>query len=306
MSFKKSGLPNIFKKNYLAEKRDMKIVDEYINTEGRAFQGRVITKDSDLVKWRAKDREDAVINQNNIFEFKRIVKRYIFDMEKEQHGFTNYYISLLSDLLSKQHCKNYFQKRKEILKTNFDKEINYRNERLFVPDKTVRNKKIKSTLYLTHLDGELSDINDEKSEEIEKNFKNKFKGKTFNLSTNLTSYQQTQNTHHFNEKNEEEESFILKDPDEMDIKNPFTKKEHVTQLMKQYNFYKTDLNFFNLKKEKKVFPEDYNKKVMYPYREEFFRVLKIREDALKRKRNEMFGKTERTFNRFKKVMNTIE
>ena len=45
---------------------------------------------------------------------------------------------------------------------------------------------------------------------------------------------------------------------------------------------------------------------MYPYREEFFRVLKIREDALKRKRNEMFGKTERTFNRFKKVMNTIE
>ena len=39
MSFKKPGLPNIFKKNYLAEKRDMKIVDEYINTEGRAFQG---------------------------------------------------------------------------------------------------------------------------------------------------------------------------------------------------------------------------------------------------------------------------
>ena len=71
------------------------------------------------------------------------------------------------------------------------------------------------------------------------------------MSTNLTSYQQTQNTHHVNEKNEEEESFILKDPDEMDIKNPFTKKEHVTQLMKQYNFYQTDLNFFNFKKEKK-------------------------------------------------------
>ena len=62
----------------------MKIVDEYINTEGRAFQGRVISKDSDLVKWRAKDREDEIINQNNIFEFKRIEKD-IFSIWKKNN-----------------------------------------------------------------------------------------------------------------------------------------------------------------------------------------------------------------------------
>ena len=165
---------------------------------------------------------------------------------------------------------------------------NYRTETLFVPDKAERNKRVKGSFYLTNLDEDLIDNLDDKSEEIEKDFKKKFKGKTFNLSTNVTSYQQTQNTNNPKVKYDDE-SFILKDPDDVDIRGPFTNKEHVIELMKKYHFFKTDLNFFNLKKEKKNFPEDYNKKVMFPYREEFFKVLKIRDNALKKKEMKCLG-----------------
>ena len=294
------GLPNIYKKDYLAEKREKQIIDNYINYEGRGFHGKLETGNSELVKWRAKGKEDFIIDQNNLFEIKRIEKRYIFDMKKEQNGFTNHYLSLLSNLLNKKPCKNYFQKRKEILKTNFDKDINFKAEAVFIPNKEKRNKPLKSAFYLTNIDYDISDNLNDKSED-ENSFKKNLKGKTINLSTNVTTYQQTQNN------NENEESFILKDPDDIDLQNPFTNIEHVNNLIKEYNFYKTDIKFFNLKKERHKFPEDYCKRKMFPYREEFFKVLKFRDDSFKRNLSNYFDNPT-TYNRYKKnkkMMNTI-
>ena len=297
---KKKVLPNIYKKDYLAEKREKKIIDDYINLEGKGFQGNIFSEGPDLVKWRAKGKDDYIIEQNNLYEIKRIEKRYIFDMKKEQHGFTNHYLSLLSNLLNKKHCKNYFQKRKEILKTNFDKDINFKAEAFFIPDKEKRNKPLKSAFYLTNIDYDISENLNDKSED-ENSFKKNLKGKTINLSTNITTYQQTQNN------NENEESFTLKDPDDIDLQNPFTNIEHVNHLIKEYNFYKTDIKFFNLKKERHKFPEDYCKKKMFPYREEFFKVLKFRDDSFKRNLSNYFDNAT-TYNRYKKnkkMMNTI-
>jgi hypothetical protein len=131
--------------------------------------------------------------------------------------------------------------------------------------------------------------------------KKNLKGKTINLSTNITTYHQTQNN------NENEESFTLKDPDDIDLQNPFTNIEHVNHLIKEYNFYKTDIKFFNLKKERHKFPEDYCKKKMFPYREEFFKVLKFRDESFKRNLSNYFDNAN-TYNRYKKnkkTMNTL-
>ena len=55
---KKKVLPNIYKKDYLAEKREKKIIDKYINLEGKGFQGNIFSEGPDLVKWRAKGKDD--------------------------------------------------------------------------------------------------------------------------------------------------------------------------------------------------------------------------------------------------------
>ena len=119
MNNNRTPIKNIYKKNFLIEKKDKEIIDNYLNTEAKYIPRKNIIGKKETI-WRGKSNVTKYIMNHETFKFKEIEKRFNSEMGiKKKCNINKKYFESFINLLSRK-TKNYFEKRKKIeeLKNN--------------------------------------------------------------------------------------------------------------------------------------------------------------------------------------------
>ena len=110
----KTPIKNIYKKNYLFEKKDKEIIDNYLNTEAKYIPRKNIIGKKETI-WRGKSNVTKYIMNHETFKFKEIEKRFNSEMGIKNKGYINKkYFESFINLLSRNKTKKYYEKRKKI------------------------------------------------------------------------------------------------------------------------------------------------------------------------------------------------
>ena len=114
MNNNRTPIKNINKKNFLIEKKDKEIIDDYLNSNTKYISTKNIIGKKEN-KWRGKSNINKYIINHQTFTFKEIEKRFNSEMGIKTKGYYNKkYFESFINLLSRNKTKKYFEKRKKI------------------------------------------------------------------------------------------------------------------------------------------------------------------------------------------------
>ena len=113
-----SDIKNLFKKNFIFERKEKEIIDKYLQTESRVIPKVKILGKKEEVSWRGTSHYDKYLLNHRILSVKDIQKRYNLEI-KQKNGLSNKkYFDSVFNLLSRSNSKNYFEKRKKLEELN--------------------------------------------------------------------------------------------------------------------------------------------------------------------------------------------
>jgi hypothetical protein len=113
-----SDIKNLFKKNFIFERKEKEIIDKYLQTESRAIPKIKILGKKEEVSWRGSSHYEKYLLNHRILSVKDIQKRYNLEI-KQKSGLSNKkYFDSVFNLLSRSNSKNYFEKRKKLEELN--------------------------------------------------------------------------------------------------------------------------------------------------------------------------------------------
>ena len=113
-----SDIKNLFKKNFIFERKEKEIIDKYLQTESRVIPKVKILGKKEEVSWRGTSHYDKYLLNHRILSVKDIQKRYNLEI-KQKNGLSNKkYFDSVFNLLSRSNSKNYLEKRKKLEELN--------------------------------------------------------------------------------------------------------------------------------------------------------------------------------------------
>jgi hypothetical protein len=268
-------IKKIYKKNFLLEKQDKEIINDYLITKNKFITiNNIIGKKES--KWRGRSNINKYIMNHETFNFKEIEKRFNSEMGiKKKCNINKKYFESFINLLSRK-TKNYFEKRKKI-------------EELKNNNLSERNLQKGSQFYLTS--GDEYKKNFEKNKiNLNPNIKNRIFQKLKNAKFYYENYPDIKfnNTTYNNKK---------KYGDEIELKEPFkiegNKNDELNKIKFDFKHYFPKLNSrqttINYSKDNSNF-QPLSDRVYNPYQKEFLRNVFYRKNKEIENEKKLFQK----------------
>ena len=278
MNNNRTPIKNIYKKNFLIEKKDKEIIDDYLNSNTKYISTKNIIGKKEN-KWRGKSNINKYIMNHQTFTFKEIEKRFNSEMGIKTKGYYNKkYFESFINLLSRNKTKKYFEKRKKI-------------EELKNKTLCERNLQKNSHFYLTSGD------------EYKKNFQNN----KIILSSNIknTIFQKLKNAKFYyenypdNKSNNTTYNIKKKYGDEIELKEPIEIEGNQNDEINKTKFnYKITFPKLKLSSKQTIInysKDNYNfqplsERVYNPYQKEFLRNVFYRKNKEIENEKKLFQK----------------
>ena len=269
-------IKKIYKKNFLLEKQDKEIINDYLITKNKFITiNNIIGKKES--KWRGRSNINKYIMNHETFNFKEIEKRFNSEMGIKNKGYINKkYFESFINLLSRNKTKKYYEKRKKIEEL---KNINL-SERYFQKD---------SQFYLTSGDEYKKYFKINKID-LSPNIKNRIFQKLKNAKFYYENYPDNKfnNTTYNNKK---------KYGDEIELKEPFkiegNKNDELNKIKFDFKYNFPKLNSrqttINYSKDNSNF-QPLSDRVYNPYQKEFLRNVFYRKNKEIENEKKLFQK----------------